>query len=117
MQELVLSPEQCAATEKIIQRLANASLVTTTGDLNRRDAFVEVAHEALIQNWPQLRKWIDVDRAGLRTRTRLTEATRDWENSGRDAAYLYTGARLAVAKKWADSHRGELHADEEEFLR
>jgi hypothetical protein len=38
----------------------------------------------LIRRWPQLRKWIDADRAGLRTRTRLTESGRDWKNSGRD---------------------------------
>jgi WD domain, G-beta repeat len=78
---------------------------------------VEVAHEALIRSWPQLRKWIDADRAGLRTRTRLTEAARDWTNAGRNPAYLYTGARLAVAKEWEASHSGELSADEAEFLR
>jgi hypothetical protein len=97
MQELLSFSGKSAAEENIIQKLANASLLTTEGDLSQKDAFVEVAHEALIRNWPQLRKWIDVDRAGLRTRTRLSEATREWENSGRDTAYLYSGARLAVA--------------------
>jgi WD domain, G-beta repeat len=77
---------------------------------------VEVAHEALIRSWPQLRKWIDADRAGLRTRTRLTEAARDWKNAGRNPAYLYTGARLVVAKEWEASHPGELSAAEAEFL-
>jgi hypothetical protein len=77
---------------------------------------VEVAHEALIRSWPQLRKWIDADRAGLRTRTRLTGAACDWKNATRDPAYLYTGARLAVAKEWTASHLGELSADEAEFL-
>jgi hypothetical protein len=52
----------------------------------------------------------------LRTRTRLTEATRDWKNAGRDPAYLYTGARLAVAKEWEASHPGQLSTDEAEFL-
>jgi hypothetical protein len=77
---------------------------------------VEVAHEALIRNWPQLRKWIEADRAGLRTRARLTEAARDWKNAKSDPAYLYTGARLAVAKEWEASHSGELSEDETEFL-
>ena len=62
-------------------------------------------------------RWIDADRAGLRTRTRLTEAARDWKNAGRNPAYLYTGARLAVAKEWEASHPGELSGDEAEFLR
>jgi hypothetical protein len=117
MQELLSLPEEAAAAEETIQKLANARLLTIEGDLAHKDVFVEVAHEALIQNWPQLRKWMDVDRAGLRTRTRLSEATRDWKSSGRDSGYLYTGARLLVAKEWADSHPGEPNSDEAEFLR
>ena len=60
--------------------------------------------------------WIDADRAGWRTRTRLTEAARDWKNGGHDPAYLYTGARLAVAEGMETSHLGELSTDEAEFL-
>jgi tetratricopeptide (TPR) repeat protein len=117
MQELLSLSDETAAEEEIIQKLADASLLTTEGDVTRKDAFVEVAHEALIRSWPQLRKWIDVDRSGFRTRTRLTEATSDWENSGCDAAYLYAGARLAVAEEWAGLHPGDLSAGEAEFLR
>ena len=117
MQELLSLSGKSTAEEDIIQKLANATLLTTEGDLTHKDAFVEVAHEALIRSWPQLRKWIDVDRAGLRTRIRLTESARDWKNSGRDPAYLYSGARLAVAEEWDASHRGELSIDEAAFLR
>jgi hypothetical protein len=117
MQELLSWSGQSAAEEQIIQRLADASLLTTEGDPSQKDAFVEVAHEALIKNWPQLRTWIDADRAGLHTRTRLTEAARDWKNSDRDPAYLYSGGRLLIAEEWAGSHAGELSSDEAEFLR
>jgi formylglycine-generating enzyme required for sulfatase activity len=117
MQELLSLSGKSSAEEAIIQKLADASLLTTEGDLTRGDAFVEVAHEALIRNWPQLRRWIDTDRAGLRTRTRLTEAARESKNAGRDPAYLYTGARLAVAMEWETSHPGHLSTDEAEFLR
>jgi hypothetical protein len=116
MQELLSLSGESMAEESIIQRLANASLLTTEGGISEKDSFVEVAHEALIRSWPQLRKWIDADRAGLRTRTRLTEAVREWKNAGGDPAYLYTGARVAVAKEWEASHPGELSADETEFL-
>jgi hypothetical protein len=117
MEELVSLSGMSIAEQDIIQRLTNASLLTTEGDLSQKNAYVEVAHEALIRNWPQLRKWIDADRAGLRTRIRLTEAAREWKVAGRDPAYLYTGARLAVAKEWEHSHASELSADEVEFLR
>src|SRR5262245_3583548 len=117
MQELLSLSGKLAAEEQIIQRLTDASLLTTEGELKQKGAFVEVAHEALIRNWPQLRKWIDADRAGLRTRTRLTEAAREWQNAGRDPTYLYSGGRLLVAEEWAGSHPGELSLDEAEFLR
>jgi WD40 repeat protein len=117
MQELRSLSGKSIAEEEIIQKLVNAFLLTTEGELSRKDVFVEVAHEALVQNWPQLRKWIDADRAGLRTRTRLTEAASEWENAGKDPAYLYTGARLASAEEWAGSHRAELSTAEAEFLR
>jgi hypothetical protein len=110
MQELLSLSGESTAEEDIIQKLADASLLTTEGDLTHGDAFVEVAHEALIRSWPQLRKWIDADRTGLRTRTRLTEAARD-------TAYFYTGARLAVTEEWAASRPGELSVGEAEFLR
>ena len=117
MRELLSLSGESPAEENIVQKLADASLLTTEGDLSQKDAFVEVAHEALIRGWPQLRKWIDADRAGLRTRTRLTEAANDWKNAGRDPGYLYTGGRLAVAEEWADLHPGEASPDEAEFLR
>jgi Novel STAND NTPase 1 len=117
MRELLSLSGESPAEENIVQKLANAWLLTTEGDLAQKDAFVEVAHEALIRSWQQLRKWIDADRAGLRTRTRLSEALSDWKNAGRDPGYLYTGARLAVAEEWADLHPGEASIDEAEFLR
>jgi hypothetical protein len=55
MHELVSLSGTSTAEEEIIQKLANASLLTTEGDLSQKSAFVEVAHEALIRNWPQLR--------------------------------------------------------------
>ena len=117
IKELLSSADPSTPEESIIHKLANASLLTTEGDLTNRDAFVEVAREALIRNRPQLRRWIEVDKAGLRTRTRLTEAAREWSDVGCEATYLYSGVRLAVAEEWAGAHPKELSAAESEFLR
>ena len=35
---------------------------------------MEVAHEALIREWPTLREWLEEDREGLRVHRHLTEA-------------------------------------------
>ena len=46
----------------VVQRLADARLVITGRNAIETET-VEIAHEALIRNWMQLRAWLEVDRA------------------------------------------------------
>ena len=114
-------PAQAAAVRAIIGRLADPEsrlLTTERQETATGEGTLEVAHEALIRGWPQLRKWIETDRAGLLTHHRLTEAAREWADAAVEAkeGSLYTGARLAVATEWANLHRDELGALEAAFL-
>ena len=114
-------PMQAGAVQAIINRLADPEsrlLTTERQQTASGEGTLEVAHEALIRGWPQLRKWIDTDRAGLRTHLRLTDAAKEWADAATEAkeATLYTGAHLAVASEWAASHRDELGALEAAFL-
>ena len=77
---------------------------------------MEVAHEALIREWPTLRVWLDEDRANLRLHRALSEASHEWERHARDPDLLYRGARLAQACEWADAYRIALSAAESDFL-
>ncbi len=61
---------------------------------------VELAHEALLTQWPRLQGWIDAAREDLTLLRRLDDAVRDWEGSGRDSATLLTGTRLAQHRAW-----------------
>ena len=72
MSELGSVSENSAATEAIVHKLADSALLTIEADLTNQDAYVEVAHEALVRNWPKLREWIDADRDGWRKRTKIT---------------------------------------------
>ncbi|MFC6094057.1 hypothetical protein [Saccharothrix lopnurensis] len=81
---------------EVLATLAAARLVV----LDRDSA--ELAHEALIHNWPRLRGWIAEDRAGLRAQRMLTDAARTWEALDRDPSALYRGTRLAMAREWVD---------------
>ncbi|PSL53187.1 WD40 repeat protein [Saccharothrix carnea] len=85
---------------EVLTALAQARLVVLD-----RDA-VELAHEALIRNWPRLRDWIAEDRAGLRVQRMLTEAAHTWEALDRDPGALYRGTRLALVREWVDGTRG-----------
>jgi hypothetical protein len=77
---------------------------------------VEVAHEALIREWPRLRGWLTEDRKGLRIHRRLTEAAAEWETLGRDSGALYRGERLVAAREWAAGNKARLNELERAFL-
>ena len=77
---------------------------------------VEVAHEALLREWPRLRGWLEEDAQGRRLHHHLRDAARDWDARGRDPGELYRGARLAVALEWAAGHEPDLNATERAFL-
>ncbi|MBI4772067.1 MAG: PD40 domain-containing protein, partial [Chloroflexi bacterium] len=109
-QEFFLRPAEAPMTEAVLSILADARLITTSADA------VEVAHEALIREWPRLRDWLAEDREELRTHRHLTEAAQEWAKLNRDAGALYRGARLARAAEWDALHHDELNPLEREFL-
>ena len=110
LNELVSSPEDSNAVREVLTRLADARLVSTDNEV------VEVAHEALIREWPTLRGWLEEDRAGLRLHRHLTLAAEGWERQNRDPGELYRSLRLAQAEEWAGTHQGELSSPEAAFL-
>jgi hypothetical protein len=65
------------------------------GDAEQRDrpTHAEVAHEALIREWPALRGWLDENREGLRLHRQLTEAAGPGRRTGRMRA-ICTGAAV-----------------------
>jgi WD40 repeat protein len=97
--ELLASCEhgQAAEMEDVLDRFIAQRLITADIDT------VEISHEALLTAWPQLRTWLDNDRAGLVIARRLTEAAVAWRRENEDSASLYGGTRLAAAREWAET--------------
>ena len=108
--DLVPGDAQRGEIDAILESLADARLVTLG------EGTAEVAHEALIREWPRLREWLDEDREGLRLHRRLGDAAHLWDAAGREESDLYRGTRLDAAREWADLHPGELNAAEQAFL-
>jgi len=108
--ELMADIENAAEVHAVINLLADSRLVT----LGENTA--EVAHEALIREWPTLREWLNQDREGLQLHRRLTETAREWELLERDDGVLYRGAQLAQAREWAALHTKALNTGEQAFL-
>jgi WD40 repeat protein/DNA-binding SARP family transcriptional activator len=105
-----LGGEDDAAVRRVLDRLVASRLLTIS------DGAVEVAHEALLFEWPRLRGWLDDDAQARRLREHLSAAAREWDSSGRDTGELYRGARLSSALDWAGEHEAELSQVERDFL-
>jgi WD40 repeat protein/tRNA A-37 threonylcarbamoyl transferase component Bud32 len=106
--ELDLERNEDAAA--VLATLADSRLVTLG------EGSVEVAHEALLHEWPRLREWIDEDSEGRRLRRHVTQAATDWNATGRDPGELYRGARLAATLDWSTDHAFELNELERAFV-
>jgi WD40 repeat protein len=108
----LLPPDAAGASivRSLIGALADARLVTVGED------DVEVAHEALIREWPTLREWLRADREGLRTRRRIADAAVEWERLGRDDDALLRGARLAEAVELVAASPDLLNDGERRFV-
>jgi WD40 repeat protein len=95
-------------------RLALAAFVERRLLVVDRDS-VEVAHEALLREWPRLRSWMDDDYQGRRLQRRLSDAARAWQATA-DASELYRGTRLDSALDWAAGHGADVTPHEQAFL-
>lgn len=92
------------------QRLLLADLDPAT-----RSPTVEVAHEALVREWPRLAGWVDDQREALILGRRFRAALTDWERNDRHDDYLLTGSRLAPFTGWAGS--SSLTPEEQSYYR
>jgi WD40 repeat protein len=90
----------------IIQMFIDARLLTSRGV--GPDVTVEVAHEALLRQWPPLQEAIVQSQQALRLRSEVERLAGDWERGGHDESYLLRGARLAAFGGVVNQHRNEL---------
>jgi formylglycine-generating enzyme required for sulfatase activity/energy-coupling factor transporter ATP-binding protein EcfA2 len=90
--------------DRVLEKLVQARLVILTEGETPEDDQVEVAHEALVRNWPRLIEWLDDERVVLRRRHRLTVQAEQWDARGRqkDDIVLLRGWLLEEAKNFAD---------------
>lgn len=107
---------QDAAVLAVVKLLADARLITTQRPAGSEQPVAEVAHEALIRNWPQLRAWIEHSREALRTQHQVSQATHEWVASQKDGAWLLTGSRLQLAHEWLSAHSEDASPTEREFV-
>ena len=108
LDELDLESDPDAAA--VLDRLTRDRLLTTAEDT------IEVAHEALLREWPRFQEWLEEDKQGQQLRDHLAQASRQWRSGGEEPSDLYRGARLSAALDWAREHEADLNELERAFL-
>ncbi|HEX7173051.1 MAG TPA: hypothetical protein VF365_10635 [Candidatus Limnocylindria bacterium] len=93
-----------------VRKLTDARLLSAS------DGYVELAHEALLAEWPRLKEWIQDEGAERQLRMHLATTAREWEEGDRDPGDLYRGLRLAAALEGASAGRLQLNRGERTFL-
>ena len=114
--ELITRATDPQMLDAVLRILVDARLITTGVVPPTDTQVVEVAHEALIREWPTLRAWLGQDREGLIRHRQLTQDVNDWLKLGRDPGALYRGARLARVLEWTADPSDPLSLTEVEFL-
>lgn len=103
-----------ADVDPLVTILVNANLLIKDRDTDQD--VLDVSHEALIQEWPLLRRWLNQDREFLLWQQRLGAELHQWQTSNHDEGALLRGAPLAEAENWYQQRRTDLNQTELEFI-
>ncbi|MEH2208671.1 MAG: caspase family protein [Nostoc sp.] len=92
--------KQQALSELLDEVLVKGRLLVAGKD-EQGKAWIDLAHEALIEGWERFAQWRQQDRDLRRLSDRLADALREWENKGENEKYLMQGGLLAeVQENW-----------------
>jgi len=108
--------ELAGVDRETVDVYGSARLLSFDRDPATREPTIEVAHEALLREWPRLRRWLEDNRDGLRVLRHLGGAAASWEAAGCDPDELYRGGRLESALELAATRPAALNDDETRFL-
>lgn len=113
-----------ARAHSLLEHLVQARLLVSSrtqqdnsGDAQER--WIDIAHEALFQQWPLLKRWLEQDRGYLQVRQGLRDAAVDWDRSHRRDSYVtHRSDRLESAEEMARHHQfaSRLELFEREYL-
>jgi WD40 repeat protein/serine/threonine protein kinase/two-component SAPR family response regulator len=101
---------------QVIDIFGQARLLSFDRDPLTRAPTVEVAHEALLREWPRLRAWLDESLGEVRLQRALGSAAAEWDAAGRDSSFLLRGTRLMQFEIWAAETTLAMSAEERSYL-
>jgi len=99
-----------------LMQLGKLRLLTLQSGPPESEGSIEVTHEMVIQDWQQLRSWLDDSRYNNQLHKMLSAAARDWKNSSQSGSYLLRGTRLTQYEEWTLKPDIILSDEEQDFL-
>ncbi|MHB8875344.1 MAG: nSTAND1 domain-containing NTPase, partial [Myxococcaceae bacterium] len=100
--------------QKVVDELVQARLlVVQTGS---GVATVEIVHESLLHSWPTLKRWLEESGEDAAFLEQLRTAARQWQQNEQDQNLLWRGELAEEAARFSRRNRGELTANQKEFL-
>ncbi len=117
LESLFRTGEAADRVNRVLDKLISARLVRVTLSEVPGDTQVEIAHEALVRNWPRLVDWLEEERENIRQRQRLSEAAAHWAMLGRAQGALLPATLLQEAGRFVEATGVDLNDLEIEFLR
>ncbi|MCA9998869.1 MAG: WD40 repeat domain-containing protein, partial [Anaerolineales bacterium] len=114
-QSLSLSVSQSPSLH-LLDLYGRFRLLTFDHDPASREPTVEVAHEALLREWPRLRDWLAESRHDVGMQRLLAHGAQEWEQAQQDASYLLRGSRLVQFEDWVSDSSVVLTPGERAFL-
>ena len=101
--------------QDVLEAFGTRRLITFDRDASGA-AVVEMAHEYLISEWPQMELWITEHAEDLDRLSGLDTAAQGWVEASKSEDYLLRGARLEEFELWAASTTLRLTATETQFI-
>ena len=81
------------------QGLVKGRLLVTGKTEREEEAWVDLAHEALIEKWDNLNLWRTETRKGRELAKQVDKDAKDWQKNNKSQYYLWSGDKLADAEK------------------
>ncbi|HEX3478995.1 MAG TPA: protein kinase [Kofleriaceae bacterium] len=84
----------------VIDKLVAARLIAQSESQTPGESHIEVIHDALLDGWPRLQRWVREDVDGARMRDQLRIAARQWTDRGRPRSLVWRDGMLADLERW-----------------
>jgi formylglycine-generating enzyme required for sulfatase activity len=111
-----------AAVARVLDRLVERRLLTTSGGVGDEPLTVEIIHDAVLKNWTRLTGWIDRVRQFRIWLQGIQDQLDDWsknlaEGRRKEAeAVALRGPQLEEAERWSVEHAVDMSTSQRAFI-